>query len=413
VGRVEGVKVVRGENIKIKTLTPLWTGDIEGKCTKIKETGIIGSLRWWYEALVRGLGGYACDPTSGNSCSLDYKKYKKHIDPGKSEQKALDEQICPACQLFGCTGWKKRFGLVINGGEMVYNRNLDIFNIQPKGRRNGWFFGPGIISKDKNNLMMNITTKKKDYYERDVKLVLGIIQEWGALGARTQIGYGVVNFLNPNNGRKIKIEENKINNFDIKTKNGKNNFLPNLQDFFFAKVNFKVESNEWYKKVDGLKEKQLNNTNVRNSKEIVYNEYSTKNIIPISPAIKNYLRFDVFSNISRNEKKFIFGTIYNRKISTKINISFAYPFNNVNNEWEFRIWGWVPREKLPREFDRERFLVDLHREVEKFNISTVLGDKVNNFSYRWREFNSDRDTKKKTDDIKEFLEENLLKKELK
>ncbi|RLG29077.1 type III-B CRISPR module RAMP protein Cmr1, partial [Methanosarcinales archaeon] len=42
--------------IGIRTLTPIWTGDADGKCTEIKETGIIGSMRWWYEAIVRGLG---------------------------------------------------------------------------------------------------------------------------------------------------------------------------------------------------------------------------------------------------------------------------------------------------------------------------------------------------------------------
>ncbi|MHC1568694.1 MAG: type III-B CRISPR module RAMP protein Cmr1 [Candidatus Syntropharchaeia archaeon] len=83
--------------LKIKTLTPLWTGDVDRECKRIKETGIIGSLRWWYEALVRGLGGYACDPTSERRCEL------------RSVQEALDEQICPACQLFGCTGWSRRF----------------------------------------------------------------------------------------------------------------------------------------------------------------------------------------------------------------------------------------------------------------------------------------------------------------
>jgi CRISPR type III-B/RAMP module RAMP protein Cmr1 len=40
--------------IRLKTLTPLWTGGVEaGKVDRVHETGIIGSLRWWYEAIVR------------------------------------------------------------------------------------------------------------------------------------------------------------------------------------------------------------------------------------------------------------------------------------------------------------------------------------------------------------------------
>ena len=32
--------------VKLETLTPFWTGDVNGKCNKLKLTGIVGSLRW-------------------------------------------------------------------------------------------------------------------------------------------------------------------------------------------------------------------------------------------------------------------------------------------------------------------------------------------------------------------------------
>jgi len=50
--------------IKLRTLTPLWTGGVEGTCDRVHETGIIGSLRWWYEAIVRGLEGFVGDSAS-------------------------------------------------------------------------------------------------------------------------------------------------------------------------------------------------------------------------------------------------------------------------------------------------------------------------------------------------------------
>ena len=37
---------------KLTTLTPLWTGGVSGRCDRLHETGIIGSLRW----VVRGGG---------------------------------------------------------------------------------------------------------------------------------------------------------------------------------------------------------------------------------------------------------------------------------------------------------------------------------------------------------------------
>lgn len=79
--------------IRLKTLTPLWTGGVDQTCDRLHETGLIGSLRWWYEALLRGVGGSACDPTSDGRC------------PEK------DGRRCVACELFGCTGWARKFRL--------------------------------------------------------------------------------------------------------------------------------------------------------------------------------------------------------------------------------------------------------------------------------------------------------------
>jgi len=71
--------------------TPLWTGGVDGKSNRVQETGILGSLRWWYEAVVRGLGGHACDPTGDQSC------------PDRQDRR------CVACELFGCTDWQRKF----------------------------------------------------------------------------------------------------------------------------------------------------------------------------------------------------------------------------------------------------------------------------------------------------------------
>ncbi|MGE0683951.1 MAG: type III-B CRISPR module RAMP protein Cmr1 [Candidatus Binatia bacterium] len=81
--------------IRLKTLTPLWTGGVDQTCDRLHETGLIGSLRWWYEALVRGIGGYACDPTDDSRCPDNNGKH------------------CVACELFGCTGWARKFRLQV------------------------------------------------------------------------------------------------------------------------------------------------------------------------------------------------------------------------------------------------------------------------------------------------------------
>jgi CRISPR-associated protein Cmr1 len=72
---------------QIKALTNLWTGDVNGKSDRLITTGLLGSIRWWFEALVRGLGGSACDPTN-TECE------------GRNH--------CVVCELFGCTGWARK-----------------------------------------------------------------------------------------------------------------------------------------------------------------------------------------------------------------------------------------------------------------------------------------------------------------
>lgn len=84
---------------QFKALTDLWTGSVtlEEENGQKKErtgpdrlitTGLLGSIRWWFEVLVRGLGGNACDPT---------------------DTKCEGRNHCVVCELFGCTGWARKF----------------------------------------------------------------------------------------------------------------------------------------------------------------------------------------------------------------------------------------------------------------------------------------------------------------
>ena len=101
-------------DIVLKTLTPLWTGGTDQTTDRLHETGLIGSLRWWYEALVRGLGGYACDPTK--------KDHRCEYNP--KDRRSPEEQLCAACYLFGCTGWARKFRLRVLDAQKIENRAI-------------------------------------------------------------------------------------------------------------------------------------------------------------------------------------------------------------------------------------------------------------------------------------------------
>lgn len=87
---------------RFKALTDIWTGDANRGGERLIPTGLLGSIRWWFEVLVRGLGGKACDPTSPVRCPDSRVK-----DPTKSGHH------CVVCELFGCTGWARKFRLMI------------------------------------------------------------------------------------------------------------------------------------------------------------------------------------------------------------------------------------------------------------------------------------------------------------
>jgi len=85
----ETMALTKGERTyRLRALTDLWTGDLNGKSDRLITTGLLGSIRWWLEVLVRGLDGNACDPT---------------------DTKCEDRNHCVVCELFGCTGWARKF----------------------------------------------------------------------------------------------------------------------------------------------------------------------------------------------------------------------------------------------------------------------------------------------------------------
>jgi CRISPR-associated protein Cmr1 len=92
------MSTAKAKTYTLRALTDIWTGDADGKPDRVITTGLLGSIRWWFEVLVRGLEGCACDPTSPVRCPDSGIK-----DPTKPGHH------CVVCELFGCTGWARKF----------------------------------------------------------------------------------------------------------------------------------------------------------------------------------------------------------------------------------------------------------------------------------------------------------------
>lgn len=188
--------------IKLKTLTPLWTGGVDRDSAELKETSILGTLRWWYEGIIRGLGTYACDPTGEDRCQYDEKKGPN--------------ALCPACRLFGCTGWARRFRVM--GSDLGTMPLFFMANEAVYSSAGNWLFrifggkdldGRMIREKDEVRFIFGVKALWSDSFDLtfvpthgdaratlDVLVyLLDVVTTWGALGAKAQNGFGQVKVL--------------------------------------------------------------------------------------------------------------------------------------------------------------------------------------------------------------------------
>jgi CRISPR type III-B/RAMP module RAMP protein Cmr1 len=344
--------------IEIKTQTPLWTGGIERKVDRIHETGLIGSLRWWYEIILRGLDGRACDPTNHNS--IDHScKDKKH---------------CAACELFGTTGWSRRFRLKVSGDQQL---SPDLGEIRVDSCRRGWRLGRGILSE---KLMLTALPMRpgKEHNLSELTFLIKFVACWGALGARTQVGDGVFELKKIILNDKVlpaheianslsQIENAVQDRPSLQTKNEK---LPDVRDFFFARLRLPTGDQE-----DGLK--WLTDPRYAMAKK--------RGFLPIAPAVRcemrgwlheesdTFLKGSLQNSISLKDLRHcLMGTNQdgNGPLGSKFFTSHLY---QIPEGWEFRVWGWVPDLKEYR-VRRETLIDDIQQHLGDVNFANrVVG----------------------------------------
>ncbi len=295
--------------IKLSTVTPIWTGGPDGKSNRLHITGIMGSLRWWYEALIRGVGGHACDP-SKHSCIFDPEK--PHYG------------LCDVCLIFGATGWARRFKLVISedklqprkpaastidaSGRRVFTLSQD----HPATRNPKWYLSSDPLGGD---LTLQITVTghldKEGQQPFDPKIIAALIQfiaDWASIGARPQMGLGVVRLANRQSTQPLlkclqQVVATHEKNNDRKSYNDYDE-LPSLHNMFFARV-----------RVDRTPATESDTFN-----------------------LKYDLRGDFRETFKDDHLRHtIMGTVRGGRQGAKIMMS--YPYDNGT----IRMWGWIPK----------------------------------------------------------------------
>ena len=434
--------------VKIQTLTPLWTGGVDGSMDRIHETGIIGSLRWWYEAIVRGLGGCACDP-SQNDCIFDAEKYRKSTATDE-RQRLREAGLCDVCQVFGATGWRRRFRVVmVDKSKQIFQGNNmlvpsgHVHNTRDGKRAGGWYIGPGRITQADSAIRGTIPklTLFIPSFEQQIIPTLALIEHWGSLGAKNQLGYGIVGFH-----ERVKNEWQPLQatvQSPISQKNYRGH-LPALTNFFFAKIRFNPKDETWWKKFSEIKialQGQVNGVKLANPiTEVVAKEWLAVGAFPIAPIIRNWLRFTLFSDQTPNVLNFFLGTtkqvcqkcygnvkpdsrnMRNRwcgncyksmsvgqvdeRVASKVKISSAYKIPH-SNCWGFRFWGWLPQQAPDNlSIDRDKLLKTLYDAIKPNGIlwSEQLEHLVPcNNAFEWHEFGAPTRDARHYGDSAEFL----------
>jgi CRISPR-associated protein Cmr1 len=272
---------------------------------------------------VRGLGGYACDPTSENRC------------PDKNGNR------CAACDLFGCTGWARKFRLKVSDGKKL----LDGQNIlipsgrihQPKkgARAGGWFvFSDSRISEIDFELV-----PLRDVDLEPVQTILTLISRHASIGSKGSNGYGVIHAQGIQPG--LTWLKAFSNSSILRTQ-----YLHDFRDFFFARFQFAEPAcnGSWWQDVYGIRQatsgKLANSSSpppLRKSRNEL-EQMIHHGILPLAPVIRNWLHYIWKHGLNRDQEQYIFCDA-RAAIGSKILTSYAY---RVDGRWEFRIWGWLP-----------------------------------------------------------------------
>ncbi|RJO60651.1 MAG: type III-B CRISPR module RAMP protein Cmr1 [Dehalococcoidia bacterium] len=323
-----------------RTLTPLWTGGVEaGKMERIHETGIIGSLRWWFEVFMRGFGGMVNDPTKDERSGFDSEKYKK--SQATDERARLrDAGLCDVSQVFGATGWRRRFRLtIIDQTQRDTSLPTPISADRTNSRTNKkptWWFPDQPRS---GNLTIQMQSLDRYFPAGVIGGLLQFVADWAAVGAKAQMGFGVVE---PVSGR---VDTRPLYDWLVAAA-GNRQYpklpnLPNLQNIFLARI-------------------QLQNAT----------DQSTFNL-------KYDLRQLFAGQQNTKLRHFIMGTVEDGRMAAKVKMSRPYCGGLM------RIWGWIPDQADvdSDKWDREKVVDAIYK-----HLSTNYTLQV------WREMNSPRDS---------------------
>ena len=164
------------------------------------------------------------------------EKYKALPDDKKQDSACLREAgLCDVSQIFGATNWKRRFRLEIESKATPADKTLISDKIELVGkeyRHDGktpaWYFSD---KPQKGYIKLKVTPLARNFNPEIIGGLIQFIADWGALGARTQMGFGLVAPLHE------RFDTRPLYDHLIGLKGSPvDATLPSLKNMFFAKI---------------------------------------------------------------------------------------------------------------------------------------------------------------------------------
>lgn len=360
-------------DIHLKTLTPLWTGGVDRSCDRLHESGLIGSLRWWYEILLRGLDIYVCDPTSDDPetrCSFNSEAYHLAKSSGCSEEESLTKglsTVCPVCYLFGTTGWARLFRL-----QVVQSQTTPLHfrsTLKPNSKWLSNIFDSTNVIYGRISIRFSFRRGYENYARRQIALIFHLIANYGGLGSRTQHGFGQITF--PEELRDIDLSQSLQ---ELKSHIKEQNLYStgpmidtpfDLQNFIWLHYELPISSIYLFLQDSayfGSKEKQGEKDYIPCVFDLRYK--GTGNF-----GMRKWLREKGWKESQKlkqlDDLDHLLGSRSQMKIDEDLRtagrVFFSMPYKKDNNTYAMRMWAFWPRE-LQHKLSDPNALLDLCKE---------------------------------------------------
>lgn len=256
----------------------------------------MGSIRWWSEALARGVG---------------------------AEVPAPGGKLDPVAGIFGTTDRKRLFSMTVTKEGQTApivprqyslpNRAAKLADINLRRAAMGkpplkdvqdstWYYPSGARDGD---LAVRMTKLRPEFDPKLVGGVLRFISRWGALGAKAQLGMGVIGF--PIDGEPSYGE--LVGWLNMIAMPGKEAKLPAVDSMFFAKLPPPATS--------GFSPEDRRNT--------FWLKYQVRELWRSNQT----LRHEMMGSVSGNTR-------------LGARISLSWPYRLLSGHIEMRVWGWAP-----------------------------------------------------------------------